>query len=153
MRPTTTITLVVDDESVVRQLVRRILEPAVCRVMEAADEETALRLIERGRPAVDLVLTDLRMPGIDGLELMEVLAAHRPGLPVVCMSGFATVSAGPRPEVPFVAKPFTAESLRKTVEPLLARPRPGDPPAEPGAVDLVAAALLLQRQRAQRPPA
>lgn len=153
MSPSATITLVVDDEAVVRQLVRRILEPDVCRVVEAADGETALRLIEHGRPAIDLVLTDLRMPGIDGLELLEVLSAHRPGLPVVCMSGFATVTTGPRPGVPFVAKPFTAESLRKTVEPLLARPRPGDPPAEAGAVDLVAAALLLQRQRARRPPA
>lgn len=152
MRPSATITLVVDDESVVRQFVRRILEPGVCRVMEAADGEAALRLIEHGRPAIDLVLTDLRMPGIDGLELMEVLSAHRPGIPVVCMSGFATVTTGLRPGVPFLAKPFTAESLRKTVEPLLARPHPRGP-AQAGAVDLVAAALLLQRQRAQRPPA
>ena len=152
MRPSA-VALVVDDESVVRQLVRRILEPDVCRVVEAADGETALRLIEQGRPAIDLVLTDLRMPGIEGFEIMDVLAAHRPGLPVVCMSGFATVMAGPRPGVPFVAKPFNAESLRRAVEPLLARAPPFGPPAQADGIDLVAAALLLQRQRAYRPPA
>ena len=70
--------LVVDDESMVRILVRRMLEPEVCDVVEAEDGESALRLIERGQPAIDVVLTDLVMPGIDGFDLVTVLARHRP---------------------------------------------------------------------------
>jgi DNA-binding NtrC family response regulator len=63
------------------------------------------------------------MPGIDGFDLLEVLAAHRPDLPVLCMSGFPTFAAGPMPRVPFLAKPFTADALRQAIEPVLARAR------------------------------
>ena len=57
--------LVVDDESMVRHLVRRILEPEVCGVVEVDDGETALRLIQRRADSIDVVVTDLVMPGID----------------------------------------------------------------------------------------
>jgi two-component system, cell cycle sensor histidine kinase and response regulator CckA len=141
--------LVVDDESMVRALVRRMLEPAVCRVVEAEDGESALRLIERGKPAIEVVLTDLVMPGIDGFDIITVLARHRPDLPVICMSGFASVAAS-RLTVPFLPKPFSVESLRAGVEPMLAR---GRAPGQTGAVDLVAAALELRRQGAEPPGA
>ena len=90
-RDTATV-LVVDDESGVRTLVRRMLEPGMHSVVEAEDGEAALRLIERGEPAIDVVLTDLVMPGIDGFDIVTVLARHRPDLPIVCMSGFASAS-------------------------------------------------------------
>src|SRR5438046_2355415 len=51
--------LVIDDEPGVRRLVHRILEPEVCRVIEAASGEEGLRLIQAGSPAIDIVLTDL----------------------------------------------------------------------------------------------
>ena len=111
--------LVVDDEPVVRRFIRRLLESDACGIVEAADGQAALRLIEQNRPAVDLVLTDLRMPGIDGFDLLEVLAAHRPDLPVLCMSGFPTFAGGPMPRVPFLAKPFTQEDLAGKVRGLL----------------------------------
>ena len=163
--------LVVDDESMVRTLVRRMLEPGVCAVVEAEDGESALRLIERGKPAIDVVLTDLKMPGIDGFDIVTVLAHHRPDLPVVCMSGFASV-AKDRLTVPFVPKPFSLETLRAALDPVIARsrerPLAGDRRrrAREGrgtsgrlrrvsgatridAPDLVAAALELRRQRAE----
>jgi two-component system, cell cycle sensor histidine kinase and response regulator CckA len=139
--------LVVDDEGLVRALVRRMLEPDVCRVVEAEDGESALRLIERGQPAIDVVLTDLVMPGIDGFDIIAVLARHRPDLPVICMSGFASVAAS-RLTVPFIPKPFSIESLRAGLEPMLAR---GRELRHTGALDLVAAALELRRQRAEPP--
>lgn len=150
--------LVVDDEGMVRQLVRRMLEPELCRVMEAEDGETALRLIERNPGAIDVVLTDLLMPGIDGFDVVQVLTSHHPDLPVVCMSGFANQAlAGRRLEVPFVAKPFTVEVLRTTLEPLIERSRKarGVPEAEcrraaegrSTAVDLVGEAIELHRRR------
>jgi DNA-binding NtrC family response regulator len=147
--------LVVDDESMVRALVRRMLEPEVCSVVEAEDGESALRLIERGQPAIDVVLTDLVMPGIDGFDILTVLARHRPDLPVICMSGFASVAAS-RLTVPFIPKPFSIESLRGGLEPMLARSRQLGQTAldgrrRTGALDLVAAALELRRQRAEPP--
>ncbi len=54
--------LVIDDEAQVRRVVHRMLEPEVCRVLEAPDAETGLRLIEREDPRVDVVLTDWIMP-------------------------------------------------------------------------------------------
>lgn len=164
--------LVVDDESMVRMLVRRMLEPDLCAVVEADNGEAALRLIELGQPAIDVVLTDLVMPGIDGFDIVQVLARHRPELPVVCMSGFAAASRD-RLTVPFVPKPFSFESLRGAVEPCIARARELRQLAVDGrlragasrdasqelrrisgaarvdALDLVAAALELHRQRAE----
>jgi DNA-binding NtrC family response regulator len=166
--------LVVDDESMVRTLVRRMLEPGGCAVVEAEDGESALRLIERGQPAIDVVLTDLVMPGIDGFDIITVLTRYRPDLPLVCMSGFASVQTS-RLTVPFVPKPFTLEALRAALDPVIARSRElrrlaGDGrrqgSEERGAseslrrvtdaaridtLDLVAAALELRRQRAEPP--
>jgi two-component system cell cycle sensor histidine kinase/response regulator CckA len=110
--------LVVDDESMVRTLLRRMLEPGVCAVVEAEDGESALRLIERGQPVIDVVLTDLKMPGIDGFDIVTVLAHHRPDLPVVCMSGFAS-AAKDRLTVPFVPKPFSLDTLRAALDPVI----------------------------------
>jgi DNA-binding NtrC family response regulator len=173
MSAATATALVVDDESMVRMLVRRMLEPEVCAVVEADNGEAALRLIERGQPEIDVVLTDLVMPGIDGFDIVQVLARHRPELPVVCMSGFASVS-GDRLAVPFVPKPFSLEALRAALEAAIARGREIRREAVDGrrrasaeravsgrtrrvsgaahleALDLVAAALELRRQRAER---
>ena len=172
MSKDTATVLVVDDESMVRTLVRRMLEPGMCSVVEAEDGESALRLIEPGQPAIDVVLTDLVMPGIDGSDLIAVLARHRPDLPVVCMSGFASVPTS-HLTVPFIPKPFSLESLRSGLEPMLARSREVRQMAvegrrrasqergaserlrresgatRTGAMDLVAAALELRRQRAE----
>jgi DNA-binding NtrC family response regulator len=166
--------LVVDDESMVRTLVRRMLEPDVCSVVEAEDGESALRRIELGQPAIDVVLTDLVMPGIDGSDIIAVLTRHRPDLPVICMSGFASASAS-QLSVPFIPKPFSLEVLRATLEQVFARSRElqlvaatgrrrgrqGDGSSErlrqvsnaarTDALDLVAAALELRRQRAEPP--
>jgi DNA-binding NtrC family response regulator len=166
--------LVVDDESMVRTLVRRMLEPGMYSVVEAEDGESALRLIERGQPAIDVVLTDLVMPGIDGSDIIAVLARHRPDLPVVCMSGFASATAS-QLTVPFIPKPFSLEVLHATLELVLARSRELRQMAADGrrragqkrgsserlgrvsdaartdALDLVAAAVELRRQRAEPP--
>jgi DNA-binding NtrC family response regulator len=169
--------LVIDDEAMVRELVRRVLEPKICQVVEAPDGETGLRLLERSRDGIDVVLTDLLMPGIDGYDVVEVLTAHCPHLPVVCMSGFANHSALERRlVVPFLPKPFDAETLRGTLEPLLERSRTTRRSARADnlraaderaisqalqrraaaahaeALDLVAAAYELKRRRAEPPP-
>jgi len=102
-----------------------------------------------------LVLTDLSTAGIDGFDIVLVLAENCPGLPVVCMSGFATQALAPLPG-PFVPKPFTVEKLRETIEPLLARSREQRRQSEAArrraldrwatTVDLVAAANARRRR-------
>jgi DNA-binding NtrC family response regulator len=169
--------LVIDDEAKVRQLVRRMLDPEVCRVLEAPDGETGLRLIEQNRDSIDVVLTDLLMPGIDGYHLIEVLSEHCPDLPVACMSGLGRHGfIGRRIPVPFIAKPFGIEMLRRTIEPLLKRSQAirqavwagglraagerttrralqgGATVAQGVEIDLVAAAIELRLRRAEGAP-
>ena len=116
--------LVVDDEPSVRQLVRRILEPEICGVVEVEDGETALRLIQRRPDSIDVVLTDLSMPGIDGLTVLEVLARHQPGLPVLCMSGYVGQLSATHPApVPFIQKPFTPAALCAAMTELIEQSR------------------------------
>jgi DNA-binding NtrC family response regulator len=118
-------TLIVDDEVMVRQLLRRILEPDVCNVLDAENGEAALRLIQRRRDSIDVVLTDLVMPGIDGFDVLEVLTEYHPDLPVVCMTGYASSLGEHRRRLParILAKPFTAEGVLGLIGPLLEQNR------------------------------
>ncbi|MEP7175731.1 MAG: response regulator [Gemmatimonadales bacterium] len=176
MTATSGTALVIDDEGLVRQLVRRMLEPDI-EVLDAPDGERGLRLVEQRMDHIDVVLTDLLMPGIDGYDVLDVLATHCPDLPVACMSGFAShTSVGREILVPFLPKPFSEEGLRDTLVPLLARSwelhraaradgqhagaeratsqalRRQAAAAHETALDLVAAAHELQRRRASGSP-
>lgn len=118
--------LVIDDEAPIRQMVHRMLEPEVCRVLEAPDAETGLRIIEVDDPQVDIVLTDWIMPGLDGLDVIEVLQRHRPGLPVAVISAYtATLHpvVGDGSRYRMLQKPFTAEQIRETVSEMVASAR------------------------------
>jgi nitrogen-specific signal transduction histidine kinase/CheY-like chemotaxis protein len=114
--------LVVEDEEVIRSLVDQVLRGEGYDVILAADGDEA---IERARDArVDLLVTDLTMPGIGGRELAERLRAERPELKVMFMSGFAdsdTFSGGPIPAATaFLEKPFTFAHLTERVRSLVA---------------------------------
>jgi len=116
--------LVVDNESVMRSLVRRTLEAEDFQVEEAKDGESALALIQARKDPFDLVLTDLSMPGIDGRQLSETLARYRPGVAVLCMS--ANPDAVPRigssdTPVRVMLKPFTAADLYHAVRDAITR--------------------------------
>ena len=81
--------LVVDDEPVVRSWVLRVLELASIPAVEARDGREALRLVADGRIRPTILLTDIDMPGMSGVELAARLTALRPGLRVVMMTGDA----------------------------------------------------------------
>jgi DNA-binding response OmpR family regulator len=116
--------LVVDNEPVLRTLVRRTLETEGFHVEVAPDGESALVLIQSREEPFDLVLTDLSMPGIDGRQLSETLARYRPNVAVLCMS--ANPDAVPHigaADVPVrvMLKPFTAEDLYHAVRDAITR--------------------------------
>lgn len=106
--------LVVDDEPAVRRFASRVLQEAGYRVEEAADGADALALI-RGRSVdPDAVLSDIVMPRLNGVQLLQSLSIERPRLPVILMSGYGTDQltgrgiAGP---CGVLAKPFEPELL------------------------------------------
>lgn len=106
--------LVVDDEAPIRRIVRRTLQLQAFKVEEAEDGESALALVQAREDPFDLVLTDLKMPRIDGRQLAEVISLYRPRVAVVYMSadpaGVALID-GSDTSVPLLQKPFTAPEL------------------------------------------
>ncbi len=109
--------LVVDDEPAIRQVTRQTLEAAGYVVLEAADGSEALSTFLLERDRIDLILTDMMMPVMDGSRLIRVLHRLAPQVPVIGASGLAD-GARPadadRPQ-PFLAKPFTASALLRAV--------------------------------------
>ena len=110
--------LVVDDEEPQRLMLTSILGRAGFTVVAVADGEEALGRLERA--AFDLVLTDQRMPRMDGLELLERTRRLQPELPVVLMTAFGTVStaveAMKRGAADYLTKPFERDELLLVVE-------------------------------------
>jgi len=117
--------LLVEDESGVRQLSKRILDNAGYRVLEAANGDDAERMFAQHAGAIDLVITDVIMPGCGGPELLERLQRRQPDLRVLYMSGYSEQSAAQKAGfdrgLPFVQKPFTAAELVRQVRDALDR--------------------------------
>jgi two-component system cell cycle sensor histidine kinase/response regulator CckA len=115
--------LLVEDEAVLRGSLARHLGARGHRVVEAADAGTALALHDRAS-ALDLLLTDVRLPGMDGPALAEHLRARTPGIGVLFMTGYASAPARRALEASgdaVLVKPFTLADLDKA----LARAAPG----------------------------
>jgi CheY-like chemotaxis protein len=116
--------LLVEDEASVRQLSKRILDSAGYRVLEAANGDDAERLFARHGDSIDLVVTDVMMPGCGGPELLRRLLAQAPALRVLYMSGHSD-QVGDRNAItrglPFVQKPFTAAQFVQHVREALDR--------------------------------
>jgi CheY-like chemotaxis protein len=104
--------LVVDDDPDVRQIVSEYLEYRGYGVMQAGDGAEALEVL-RGNPDLRLVISDVRMPGVSGLELAAQAAEDYPDIRVILISGyFQAQEAGPR----FLKKPFTMQQLDVAVQ-------------------------------------
>ena len=115
--------LVVEDEETVRSFLCRILEQAGYSVIQAATGERALE-IEAGHPGqIDLLFTDVVMPGMSGRELADILRSRRPGLPVLYASGYNEEMIAERgvlgPGVGYLPKPYTGAEILQRLRDLL----------------------------------
>ena len=115
--------LVVDDETVIRQVVARHLRGLGFQVRTAADGRDALRVHEEWGIEIDLLLTDVVMPHMDGLELAESLRGRQPGVRVLYISGYSEEALNRHSidleEVDLVAKPFGLTTLTEAIEDIL----------------------------------
>jgi two-component system cell cycle sensor histidine kinase/response regulator CckA len=121
--------LLVDDDPVVRAVASRLLRRSEYAVLEASGGMEALRILREQERVVDLMLTDILMPDLDGWELSELVRAEFPAVRILYMSGFAdseVVRTRALSESNFLPKPFGYESLTRAVQSVL---RPGSAPA------------------------
>lgn len=121
--------LVVEDEQAVRDVVERILVRGGYGVVTASSGDEAIHLVERSRPRVDLLLTDVIMPGMSGKEVADALRARLGPVPTLFMSGYTDQIIARqgilRDDEQLVEKPFTGEGLLRAVRAALAvRPIP-----------------------------
>ncbi len=125
-RSTETI-LLVEDEPAVRRLARRALEAQGFQIIEAASGAEALEICATRVAELDMLLTDIVMPGMSGVELASRLTAIDPSLRVLYMSGYTEDALGQRgvlsPETAFLPKPFTPASLVDAVRDVLDKAR------------------------------
>jgi CheY-like chemotaxis protein len=118
--------LLVEDEPQVRAIAAKLLSRLGYKVHEASDGPTALLLAERLKERIDLLLTDVIMPGMNGQELAAKLLASRPGLRVVFASGYTADAIHDNgilhPGIDLLEKPFTAAALAAKLREVLSRP-------------------------------
>ena len=117
--------LIVDDEELLLTMSEMVLTSFGYRVLTAANGRAALDIIERSDSHVDLVVTDLVMPHMDGHQLIQHLQNVAPGLRVICTSGNFRPS-NRELGVTYMQKPFTSQDLLRVVKEAFQKPAPGE---------------------------
>ena len=110
--------LVVEDDAIVRMLIVDVLEELEFSVIEAADAGEALNFVNNADQPIDLMMTDVGLPDMDGKQLATKVRELRPALPILFASGYAEnidVPAG----MQVIAKPFSIDQLRDKVKSML----------------------------------
>lgn len=113
--------LIIDDEAIVRVSCQKTLEPEGYSVDTASSGAEGLGLFEKGD--YDLVLLDLKMPGMDGMETLSEMVGKKPGQPVMIMTGYDTVEnmvdAIASGAAHYIEKPFTPITLLERIREVL----------------------------------
>jgi CheY-like chemotaxis protein len=119
--------LVVEDEVAVRHMMTRTLEEAGYRVLQAGSADQAIEVFTREAGKINLLLTDVVMPGRNGRELAEWMEALCPGIPVLFTSGYTDGEIERRgllqPGAAFIQKPLTPRALLRALRDLLDKQR------------------------------
>ncbi|MGU3305742.1 response regulator [Pseudomonas sp. M5A4_2d] len=111
--------LVVEDDAIVRMLIVDVLEELEFTVVEAADGEAALVIVENTDQVIDLMMTDVGLPDMNGKDLAKKVRELRPALPILFASGYADSIDVP-PGMQVIGKPFSIDQLRDKVKSMLA---------------------------------
>ena len=110
--------LVVEDDDIVRMLIVDVLEELEYNVLEAADGKEARAILDNAQQAIDLMMTDVGLPDINGRDLALQAREVRPDLPILFASGYAD-----NVDVPMgmhsIGKPFSIDQLRDKVKSIL----------------------------------
>ena len=115
--------LVADDEALIRNLVTLLLQHDGYFVLSAADGHEGLELSRKYPGAIDLLITDMEMPRMNGTDLCGHLMEERPGIKVLVMSGKdISEIISQNANMPFLPKPFNGETLKAKVRAILAAP-------------------------------
>ena len=109
--------LLVEDEPAVRQLFVTALTRAGYTVLEAANGEEGIAIFDRHAAAIDLLVTDIRMPHMTGDQLARKLRERRHDLKVIWISG----NGGPADSQDYLTKPFSREEMLKKIREVLSR--------------------------------
>ena len=122
--PRTQTILLVEDETPVREVTKLILERSGYRILEAPSPDVAIRFCEEHPGPIHLMLTDVVMPRMNGVQLRDVALDRRPDLKVILMSGYPDASRGDSAVTddgtPFIPKPFTPDKLTSFIRAVLA---------------------------------
>jgi CheY-like chemotaxis protein len=121
------VVLLVEDEASLLRLTRNLLEMSGYTVLEAKDGSEALRISQEYAGAIDLLLTDIVMPGISGRSLAQQLSQQRPDMKILFMSGYTGQGIGEKEYLErgdlFLQKPVTRDTLTRKVSEALRSPR------------------------------
>jgi len=116
--------LVVEDDAIVRMLIVDVLEELEFKVLEADGSEQALETLKDLTQQIDLMMTDVGLPEMDGRELANEARVLRPALPILFASGYAETIEVPQ-DMHVIGKPFSIDQLRDKVNSILGlTPRP-----------------------------
>ncbi|MBO0496243.1 response regulator [Pseudomonas sp. Marseille-Q1929] len=116
--PAASTILVVEDDAIVRMLIVDVLEELEFNVLEAADAAEALAVIQNAAQVIDLMMTDVGLPDMDGKQLANKVRELRPVLPILFASGYAENIDVP-PGMQVIGKPFSIDQLRDKVKSML----------------------------------
>ena len=111
--------LLVDDNAAIREIIQCTLEHFGFKTTAANNGIMALQIFNANSGLINLVLTDIRMPEMDGVQLIKELRRVKPSLPIIAMSGYSETTASSKQEIafsiPFLTKPFPLNTLLDTI--------------------------------------
>lgn len=117
--------LLVEDDQLVRASIRQMLAAEEFSVLEASTGEQALEIWQTNHAGIDVLVTDISMPGMSGIDLVDRLGRESGYLKALYISGFPELVEKPRAtprKVPFLQKPFSTEQVSRKIRAILNRP-------------------------------
>ena len=115
-RPDQYVALIADDEATIRNTLRLALESVGFFVLTASDGKEALRILRKFARTIDILVSDIVMPKVDGVALYKQVRRERPTMKVLLISAYVNA---PLDGVPFLRKPFHLDTFRKRVREIL----------------------------------